>query len=504
MIKDTNSKPKQKKHQRGWHMMSPKKETQAVWEQRFCPNDRPMSPPAQPGHMAKSVPLGRVKEIFLARKRRHYQKARNWFDDLDPKTVDSFEELSQKFLEEFSPQKKVQLRLPGLHNVTKEVFAQVGLVDKIGSEGGTDQKSSEGTWGRSPKKQNLSKFCDYHGDRGHNTNDCYYLKRRIEEEVASRKLAHLVKDIRQGNQQNRGHVKGSVKVINMIITGRGHKRPYEAGRSGLMEEIAFPLMEEVYRKSCMSTALRTLMPVSGQEKESATHLCKVSLTLQRDNGKYGHEKPQGRRFHYNSIYDQVSNTKWSGHNPNQEQAILRNINMVDQRLGKGPMVDKEIREHVVVRENAVVWNEYLDQPVIISDRLSFGWCIREALERTGHDTKGMETILGKRSEQGRFGHRNDPNKSGQKGKLICDLFDFHAFEESMDHEALLVGLVSFSGKGMKDFYIFVSFKELVDQVKGSGLATIKLEFLNQEVPVGIKIRPSTETESKSLGRNTTG
>ncbi|GJT83146.1 hypothetical protein Tco_1057488 [Tanacetum coccineum] len=31
--------------------------------------------------------------------------ARSWFDDLDPKSVDSFEELSQKFLEEFSQQK---------------------------------------------------------------------------------------------------------------------------------------------------------------------------------------------------------------------------------------------------------------------------------------------------------------------------------------------------------------------------------------------------------------
>ncbi|GKA45817.1 hypothetical protein Tco_0738613 [Tanacetum coccineum] len=28
--------------------------------------------------------------------------ARNWFDGLDPKSVDNFEELSQKFLEEFS------------------------------------------------------------------------------------------------------------------------------------------------------------------------------------------------------------------------------------------------------------------------------------------------------------------------------------------------------------------------------------------------------------------
>ncbi|GKE01908.1 reverse transcriptase domain-containing protein [Tanacetum coccineum] len=31
---------------------------------------------------------------------------RNWFDDLDPMSVDNFEELSQKFLEEFSQQKR--------------------------------------------------------------------------------------------------------------------------------------------------------------------------------------------------------------------------------------------------------------------------------------------------------------------------------------------------------------------------------------------------------------
>ncbi|GKA07772.1 hypothetical protein Tco_0686996 [Tanacetum coccineum] len=58
-----------------------------------------------------------------------------------------------------------------------------------------------------PEKQNLNKFCDYHGDRGHNTNDCYQLKKQIEEVVASGKLAHL--------------------------------RPYEGERSGLTEELTF-------------------------------------------------------------------------------------------------------------------------------------------------------------------------------------------------------------------------------------------------------------------------
>ncbi|GKB58992.1 hypothetical protein Tco_0915178, partial [Tanacetum coccineum] len=47
-----------------------------------------------------------------------------------------------------------------------------------------------------PEKQNLNKFCNYHGDRGHNTNDCYQLKKQIEEAVASGKLAHLDSDDR--------------------------------------------------------------------------------------------------------------------------------------------------------------------------------------------------------------------------------------------------------------------------------------------------------------------
>ncbi|GJT48105.1 hypothetical protein Tco_0974262 [Tanacetum coccineum] len=66
--------PNQKQHQRDWHTTSPNKETQSVWEQRVCPNDPPMSPPARLGHMAKFVPPRRVKEAFPVGKRRHYQE----------------------------------------------------------------------------------------------------------------------------------------------------------------------------------------------------------------------------------------------------------------------------------------------------------------------------------------------------------------------------------------------------------------------------------------------
>ncbi|GJW25545.1 hypothetical protein Tco_0039356 [Tanacetum coccineum] len=42
-----------------------------------------------------------------------------------------------------------------------------------------------------PEKRNMNKFCNYHQDRGHNTNDCYHLKKQIEEAVALGRLAHL-------------------------------------------------------------------------------------------------------------------------------------------------------------------------------------------------------------------------------------------------------------------------------------------------------------------------
>ncbi|GJT50710.1 hypothetical protein Tco_0976867 [Tanacetum coccineum] len=78
-----------------------------------------------------------------------------------------------------------------------------------------------------PEKRNMKKFCDYHQDQGHNTNDCYHLKKQIEEAVASGRLAQLVKDIRQGSQKGKGSAKGKDKVINMVRSQGYRKRPYE-------------------------------------------------------------------------------------------------------------------------------------------------------------------------------------------------------------------------------------------------------------------------------------
>ncbi|GJY27674.1 reverse transcriptase domain-containing protein [Tanacetum coccineum] len=43
----------------------------------------------------------------------------NWFDDLDPKSVDNFEELSQKFLEDISQQKRYAKDPTEIHNIKR-------------------------------------------------------------------------------------------------------------------------------------------------------------------------------------------------------------------------------------------------------------------------------------------------------------------------------------------------------------------------------------------------
>ncbi|GKA83642.1 reverse transcriptase domain-containing protein [Tanacetum coccineum] len=55
--------------------------------------------------------------------------AQNWFDNLDPKSVDSFEELSQKFLEEFSQQKSLRLKRIELLELKKH--AELSAIEKI-------------------------------------------------------------------------------------------------------------------------------------------------------------------------------------------------------------------------------------------------------------------------------------------------------------------------------------------------------------------------------------
>ncbi|GJV67645.1 reverse transcriptase domain-containing protein [Tanacetum coccineum] len=271
--------------------------------------------------------------------------ARNWFDSLDPKSVDGFEELSNKFLEEFSQQKMYDkdpteirgikrkpneglqafmdcfkaesahikgvplvLRISAfmhghghpelakklndkISKIVDEMWERVrafirgrqlrtrpkpsGLLDgkrvlvrlvgrktKMGLEievieGGKEIIAMDNmnfppppSMVGNPEKRNMNKFCDYLQDRGHNMNDCFHLKKQIEEAVASGRLDHLVKDIRQGGQKGKGSAKGKEKVINMVRSQGYRKRPYERVEHWMDNAITFPSVPRYQLMNC--------------------------------------------------------------------------------------------------------------------------------------------------------------------------------------------------------------------------------------------------------------
>ncbi|GKD13194.1 reverse transcriptase domain-containing protein [Tanacetum coccineum] len=148
----------------------------------------------------------------------------------------------------------------------------------------------------------------------------------------------------------------------------------------------------------------------------------------------------------------------------------------------------------------------------------------------------MEIIPWQGSNRRRFRFRVILVSPDEKMHSYAISLNFSASNHVMDCEALLAGLVASDSKGMEDLYVFIDSLTLVAQIEGNhtpatkperkykeeimnattpfhkfwithllkilnsktkvltGWSTIKLEFLNQEVLMGIKTRPSVEGE----------
>nr|GEV77470.1 reverse transcriptase domain-containing protein [Tanacetum cinerariifolium] len=49
------------------------------------------------------------------------------------------------------------------------------------------------------EKHNYAKFCEFHGEVGHNTDKCMHMRKQIEEMLKAEKLSHLIKEVKQNN-----------------------------------------------------------------------------------------------------------------------------------------------------------------------------------------------------------------------------------------------------------------------------------------------------------------
>ncbi|GKC51594.1 hypothetical protein Tco_1074339 [Tanacetum coccineum] len=73
------------------------------------------------------------------------------------------------------------------------------------------------------EKRNNNKFCEFHGEVGHNTDECMHLKRQIEELIKNGKLSHVIKELKQCSRKDqpkttkKGETSGKDKPLAILM-----------------------------------------------------------------------------------------------------------------------------------------------------------------------------------------------------------------------------------------------------------------------------------------------
>nr|GEX31199.1 hypothetical protein [Tanacetum cinerariifolium] len=165
--------------------------------------------------------------------------ARVWFDELSLESIDGYTNLNAAFLAYFMQQKKYVKDSVEIHNIkqkdeeTIEEFMKRFKI-KTGHMKGDPECMSQPrnergsnkftSLTRTPKeiftaelgkfkppppmvtlieKRSSNKFCEFHNDKGHITDDCVQLRKQIEESVRAGELSHFIKEIRRDRDQQK-------------------------------------------------------------------------------------------------------------------------------------------------------------------------------------------------------------------------------------------------------------------------------------------------------------
>ncbi|GKA12874.1 reverse transcriptase domain-containing protein [Tanacetum coccineum] len=367
---------------------------------------------------------------------------------------------------------------------------------------------------------------------GHDTNDCYQLKKQIEEAVASGKLAHLVKDIHRNNQRNGSQGRNNVNVINMIRGGGSLKRPFEGERSGLTNELTFlvilrhqltdepiileGMIEGHQTKKMQNSAgrlLRRNVPPFGNNKLRVTmgkagrnKMMLMEFTIIKCRSSYnviiGRTGMRSLRAVGSTIYSMIK--------------FLTNQGIVTMEKSGEALWEYRQLERV-----QVPWEERMMKRKSGFIRKK-GYTVSphaRRIKKLGDDTskddgKGgqrisSEEILRTRrasAENTRLYLGKETIKEGSGVGIILVSPDekmhsyairlkFNASDHAIDCEALLAGLVAYVNKGMKDLHVFIDSLTLVTQIEGNHTPAMEQErkYKVGNHKVGI-------SQSRSIGR----
>ncbi|GKA19205.1 reverse transcriptase domain-containing protein [Tanacetum coccineum] len=100
------------------------------------------------------------------------------------------------------------------------------------------------------EKQNANKFCEFHGEVGHNTDECNHLRKQIEDMLKAGKLSHIIRELKQSSgkdqQKKKGETSGKEKpqAILMIQSRQKVIRQKITQSFSPNPEISFPSLRD--------------------------------------------------------------------------------------------------------------------------------------------------------------------------------------------------------------------------------------------------------------------
>ncbi|GKF24778.1 hypothetical protein Tco_0077100 [Tanacetum coccineum] len=58
------------------------------------------------------------------------------------------------------------------------------------------------------EKRNANKFCEFHGEVGHTTDECNHLRKQIEDMLKAGKMSHIIRELKQSSGKEQPKKKG--------------------------------------------------------------------------------------------------------------------------------------------------------------------------------------------------------------------------------------------------------------------------------------------------------
>nr|GEU55440.1 reverse transcriptase domain-containing protein [Tanacetum cinerariifolium] len=405
--------------------------------------------------------------------------AQNWFDDLDPKSVDSFEELSQKFLEEFSQQKRYTKDTTEIHGIKRR--------QKEGLQAFMDQFKYESSHIKGVP-QILCIFAFMHG--------------HAHPELA-KKLNE--KNTQNGGQKNGNRGRNDVKVVNMIRQEGNSKRSFKERRPRCQHPVKTQKMQDsddgFFRgntSSPRSNRSSSNFRKGRKKKDGANEVCnnEMLFAVQHHNRKDQNEKPRSS----GPTSDSMSLERtWGRENAEEAFTISHELPYQYMTMGttlttnfKQLLADvlQENRKRVVKRKFRFHTEEGVYCFTHMPKELKKLRCYAseddgkgEQVEETPNANKGGIFGLSKgfqanstpttRASRLYLGRETIKEGSGigiilispeEKMYSYAIRFKFKASNHAVDCEALLAGLAASANQGMKDLHVFTDSITLIAQV----------------------------------------